>query len=361
MKMVKIWLKPLPAVDLTLLYFILIFLYFTLFDIFVCRKYVKSAFGLQMKATTAITIDTRYIKETAQSAPIIAKLNSLDRDSKGYKQAKENLLLKLDTSFPIRLRVTYNKVQKYYPLNYDLTYSQWVRMHGRRPEDLKETWLELSAIENKASEIIEKMRVFSFAEFKKRFDRTSTDTNLLSTAFSEYIKSLYEDDRVGTAISYTNAKNSLERFKKGLSFNDITPDTLKQYERWMLKQGNSFTTIGMYLRTLRSLFNKAIADGDIQQADYPFGNRKYTIPKGAGKKIALPISDIALINGYQAPENSFLEMTRDLFMFMYLANGINIKDTCLLKFSNIEGEYIRFKREKNNQDKNRSGTNSNPR
>jgi integrase/recombinase XerD len=268
-----------------------------------------------MKATTAIILDTRYKKTTSDT-------------------------------YPVRLRITYKKIQKYYPTSYNLTESQWKKMRGSRPDELKETWLLLSAIEKKASGIIDKMRLFAFTEFKKHFDRTSTDTSLLSTAFTEYIKCLYENDQVGTAISYSNAKNSLERFKKDLSFAEATPELLKQYERWMLKKGNSYTTIGMYLRNVRSLFNKAIADGEIEQSAYPFGNRKYTIPKGSGKKTALPISEMALINNYKAPKDSVLEMTQAYFMFMYLGNGINPKDTCLLKFPNMDGEYIRFKREK---------------
>lgn len=301
-----------------------------------------------MKATTAITIDTRYIKETLQSAPIIAKLDALDKAHRNYKKDRENLLLKLDTSFPVRLRVTFNKEQKYYPLDYSLTYTQWQRMNGRRPEDLKETLLKLNAIEKKASDIIEKLRVFSFTEFKNRFDRTSTNKGLLSTAFADYIKFLYQEERIGTAMVYETAQKSLEAFREGLTFNDITTDLLNKYEKWMLKQGKSLTTVGMYLRNVQCLFNNAIDDGIIDQAFYPFGRRKnqYQIPKGSGRKSALPISDIALINNYKAEPGTSRETAQPYFMFMYLANGINAKDFSLLKFSNIQGEYIRFIREK---------------
>jgi hypothetical protein len=41
----------------------------------------------------------------------------------------------------------------------------------------------------------------------------------------------------------------------------------------------SRSTIGIYLRPLRSIFNEAIADGIIKKEKcYPFGKRKYQIP-----------------------------------------------------------------------------------
>lgn len=268
-----------------------------------------------MKATTAIVLDTRYKKQNSDT-------------------------------YPVRLRITSKQVQKYFPTKFSLTESEWTKMKGKRPDELKETLLELNAIEQKASDIIDKMPVFSFDEFKKRFSRSGTDTNLLSSLFAEYIKSLYENDQVGTAISYTNAQNSIENFKKGLSLSDVTPELLKQYERWMLKKENSYTTIGMYLRCVRSVFNKAISEGVIQQSAYPFGDRKYIIPKGAGRKIALQMEDIAAIHRAKTTKGSITEKAKDLFMFMYLGNGMNIKDLCLLQYKNIEGQYIRFKRGK---------------
>ena len=59
---------------------------------------------------------------------------------------------------------------------------------------------------------------------------------------------------------------SLENFKKNLKFTDITPSFLKKYERWMLDNGKSITTVGMYLRALRAIFNQQNIDSKL----YPF-------------------------------------------------------------------------------------------
>lgn len=227
-----------------------------------------------------------------------------------------------------------------------MTQQNWDTMKGKRPGDLKDTLLEINAVESKAFDIIDKMRKFSFDEFKRRFERRSGDAGLISAAFDDYIKILNNNDQVGTAISYTNAKTSINKFREGLTFDQVTADILQQYERWMIKKGKSLTTIGMYLRCLRSLFNKAIADGDISQAEYPFGRRQHTIKKGAGRKIALELAEVGAIFDYQPDPGSNTEKAKDLFIFMYLGNGINIKDVCLLKYKNIEGDFLRYYRQK---------------
>lgn len=263
-----------------------------------------------MKATTAAVLDTRYQKVSSDT-------------------------------YPVRLRITHNKIQKYFPTKFSMTEKEWKTMKGSRPGNLKDTLLEITAIESKAAGIIDKMKTFSFDQFKKKFDLTSNGVGLVSTAFDNYIKSLSENDQVATANLYGNAKNSIEKFKPGLTFNDITPELLHQYESKMLKkEGNSLTTIGMYLRCLRSLFNKAIADGDISQADYPFGRRLHTIKKGAGRKIALQLAEVEMIYNYKAEPGSTTDKAKDFFKFMYLGYGMNIKDVCQLKYKDISSDIF---------------------
>ncbi|WP_197428790.1 tyrosine-type recombinase/integrase [Phnomibacter ginsenosidimutans] len=63
-------------------------------------------------------------------------------------------------------------------------------------------------------------------------------------------------------------------------------------------------------------------------------------------KKALTIDDISKIFYHQLPKDSTAEMCRDYWMFMYMANGINVKDMCLLKYSNVDGNTISFIRAK---------------
>ena len=80
--------------------------------------------------------------------------------------------------------------------------------------------------------------------------------------------------------------------------------------------------------------------------DYPFGKRKYTIPSGLNIKKALILEEIGMIYHYPLPENSITQMCRDYWIFLYLCNGMNVKDFCLLKYENIENDFIIFHRAK---------------
>jgi integrase len=114
----------------------------------------------------------------------------------------------------------------------------------------------------------------------------------------------------------------------------------------MLDNGNSITTIGIYLRSLRTLFNNAIADGLLTKEYYPFGKKRYEIPTGNNIKKALSLKDIGAIFHYKAKAGSMADRAKDYWIFMYLCNGINVKDMSLLKYENIKGDIIEFIRAK---------------
>lgn len=92
--------------------------------------------------------------------------------------------------------------------------------------------------------------------------------------------------------------------------------------------------------------NIAIQQGMMRIEDYPFGKRKYIIPTGRNIKKALTLDEIANIYNYNTEEKSIDDMCRDFWIFIYLCNGLNVKDFCLLKYKNIEEDFIVFNRAK---------------
>lgn len=130
-----------------------------------------------------------------------------------------------------------------------------------------------------------------------------------------------------------------------IAFATITVEWLKKYEKAMLAEGKSYTTISIYLRCMRALFNEAISIGIFKEAQYPFGKGKYEIPTGKGRKMALNLQQIKQVITY-SDESEATEQYRDLWFFSYLCNGININDLLKLKFSNIDGDEIHFYRSK---------------
>jgi len=124
-------------------------------------------------------------------------------------------------------------------------------------------------------------------------------------AYDNYISELCANDQFGSANSYRNSKSALKRFRPGkVRFEDVTKEFLNDFEKWMVENGRSISTVGIYLRTLRTIFNNAIAQGVVRPEFYPFGRRKYVIPTGRNMKRALNIDQIRQIFQYKAEPGS---------------------------------------------------------
>ena len=120
----------------------------------------------------------------------------------------------------------------------------------------------------------------------------------------------------------------------------------------MIKNKKSISTVGIYLRSLRAIFNQQNIDTSL----YPFGTgkNKYTIPASKNIKKALTVEEIARIYNYEAASMSAMDKAKDYWIFLYLSNGINIKDFCLLKWKDIKGNMLTYKRAKSQRSKRES-------
>jgi integrase len=259
--------------------------------------------------------------------------------------------LRQDGTYAVKLRITYNRVQKYYPVNVSLTTEEWDKVYSPKPrKEYKDQLLYFNEIEQKAIDIIKDMPTFSFPAFEKKFNKKPKQEMDTISLFELYIGQLKKENRIGTADSYSWALTSIKNFiatkrKKKLHFGDVTPELLKEYEEWMVTKDNSVNTIGIYLRSLRTIINIAISEGYLDKDAYPFGKRKYQIPSGKNTKKALKMVDIGSIINFETTSR-FQERARDLWVFSYLCNGANMKDIAKLKYKNIIGDQIYFIRSK---------------
>ena len=251
-----------------------------------------------------------------------------------------------DGQCAVKVKVKKKKKRKYFQTGIYLTESDFEKvMFGkRRNQEQSELYSKINQFCSKADEVINNLTVFTFNVFEEKYNENENTYNSLRTAFEARIGDLKKEKRLGTASSYECAINSLETFKKGLAFADITPTFLKQYEAWVLDQKKSITTVGIYLRGLRAIFNLQNIDSTL----YPFGDGKgkYSIPTGKNIKKALSIEELRAIYHYSGTDNKTKIMARDYWFFLYLCNGLNVKDFCLLKWENIGKDYITYERAK---------------
>ena len=249
--------------------------------------------------------------------------------------------------YPVKIQVVFNRLQRYYNTGKELSSEEWSTLAiSKSPRlmtirsDIKNSF---EKVENTVRALVEEGS-FSFDNLNIRLGKYTGDT--LNMAYKNKINSLNEAGAVGNAGVYSCSFRHLETYAgEKIAFDTITVDWLKKYEKAMLAEGKSYTTVSMYLRSMRALFNEAKSIGIVKEANYPFGKGKYEIPIGKGRKMALTLQQIKQIISYTDGAEA-TEHYRDLWFFSYLCNGININDLLRLKYSNIDGDELHFYRSK---------------
>ena len=268
--------------------------------------------------------------------------------------------IKENGKFPVKLRVYSKSVRKAKQYNTDIDLTKiefeniWINGNSNNLRGKnREIRSSLQSFEARANDEAEKLILFSFENFERKFFRKSTDGNNLIYHYNKMIDKCKEKGKIGTAESYKYSLNSILKYNihytgKEVSqfpFELITVDWLEAYEKFMIAKGRSITSVGIYLRSLRIIFNKAIEDKDINKEVYPFGKRKYQIPKSRKVKKALSNSELGILFKSK-PRNNKQEKAKDFWCFSYLCFGMNLKDILLLEFSDIKGDRFSYYRVK---------------
>jgi len=281
-------------------------------------------------------------EETLQSEKGVSLVAVLDTD----KQRK-------DGSYSIKIRIIYGRIYKYYSTKVSVSKEEYLKIckSNRLNKDLTEKRVVVHHYLKRANDVLNEMKMFSFMEFKKLFSQKRTDSKSVYTYYQNYINTLKSEDRLGTAQNYDYSMKKLKEFhgKKSIAFETITPTFLRKYENWMIAKGHSRTTVGIYCRPLKKIINDAIEDGILDSKKSPFGDVKrgrYKSPEPENPKKALTLEEIGKIINYSPRPGSPEHYYRDIWVFSYLGNGINMKDVCLLKYKDIYADSIVYAREK---------------
>ena len=261
--------------------------------------------------------------------------------------------VKKNGKYPVKLRTFTNspKKQKYYPTIFEYTESEFRQIwESKKPrKEFKDQRHQLQNLELKANEMAKRLSPFTLEKFEQQLYGLDKGNAIeIPYYYALAINRLNQNNQIRTASSYELSLKSLQKFhgKKKLTFFDIDPEWLKRYERYMREDlKRSPTTVGIYLRPLRAIFNDAIADKAIDIDRYPFGKRKYTIPAPKGTKRALSKQQLKTL--FEAePLKEEHAKAKAFWFFSYACNGMNFKDIANLKFKNISGDVIYFKRAK---------------
>jgi len=263
---------------------------------------------------------------------------------------------KANGAFPLKLRVftPQPRKQKLYSIPFEFSKEDFKKVwdNKRINKDFKEDHVRIEAIKQKANATVKEIKPFSFERFEKLFFRKKGDGASLKYHYREYINALRKNNRIGTAETYEYSFKAITRYLSTknksidkLLFYDVDVKWLKSFENYLLESNLSVTTVGIYLRPLRAIFNKAIEEKDLDKEYYPFGKRGYQIPQTKKVKKALNYEQLKRL--YLAePKNKEQEKAKDFWFLSYNCNGMNLKDLALLKYSNLNNDSLTFYRAK---------------
>ncbi len=260
-----------------------------------------------------------------------------------------------DGRYPIAIRLTHNKKVKYIFTGYSALEREW---HGKYPTYLNNKYpnqkelnqylfQQYSKVNSQLLKFEQTGKPYTVYDLHSKTINKPSPTTLFK--FTEnLIDKLTRSDRIGSAENYRTALNVVKRFSNGKDFHfeDLNYKWLTDFEAYHYSRGNSPVSLSVYLRSVRSLFNKAIMHGIVDESYYPFGRNKYRIPKGPSQKRAISKEDIIKIENLNLQINSPMWHATNYFLFSFYTMGMNWSDMAHLQLKNIVNgriDYIRLK------------------
>lgn len=159
------------------------------------------------------------------------------------------------------------------------------------------------------------------------------------------IDRLIDNNRIGTAKTYTATLNSFRRFRNGadLYFGDMDSAMIEEYEASLVNNGLIRNTTSFYMRTLRTIYNLAVEQR--LTADNNVFRHVYT---GFDKtcKRAIPTNCIKMIKRLNLSSTPSLAFARDVFLFSFYTRGMSFIDIAYLKKSDLKNGFITYRRKK---------------
>jgi len=260
---------------------------------------------------------------------------------------------KQDGTFPLVIRITYNRKSIYLPFGYNLAEKDFdaknqrirpsskiasniTRLNNGIQEKLKKIYDTISRLEEDG-----KIESLAMSSIKKEIEGKSVG----NMDFFQFIDSLILDfkkaGKYGNAEIYRTLRNRIEKFhgKRSLPFRQINYAFVKKLETNHYASGNTAGGLSVYLRTLRSVYKKAIKHGIAKENHNPFND--YSIKNGTPKRQFLNGEQLTTLKDALI-EEPFLAKARDLYMASFYLRGMNWMDMALLKGDNIQGDFERI-------------------
>lgn len=259
-------------------------------------------------------------------------------------------------------QIIHNRVVKQIKTSYHIAKSEWdekrneiiriTQVTGYRAKKLKFIRDKIEWERRRIERIIEKLgnggQQFTVEDIVKQYSVSISNSISVFEYINKQIERLYISGKERTSETYRQVLRSFMRFRNNedLYFDMINNNLMEQYERFMRMSDLCRNTTSFYMRVLRSIYNRAVADGLTKQVD-PF-KRVYTGVDKTAKR-ALNLCEIKRLKDLNLEEFPSLDFARDIFMFSFYMRGMSFIDIAYLKKKNLSDGFVVYNRKKTGQ------------
>ena len=175
--------------------------------------------------------------------------------------------------------------------------------------------------------------------------------NTIHNFSASLIQRTKQAGRYSTSGIYTSTVYSFFRIigHRSITFADLTPSLIKQYEDRLLGEGRRHNTISTYMRMLRSISHQAAEQG------IPFTHSiddlfayVFTGYEPTAKRAISPLLIRRLVN-LDLEKKPALRFSRDMFLLSFYLRGIPFVDLVHLRKTDVKHNTIYYYRHKTRQ------------
>jgi integrase/recombinase XerD len=191
---------------------------------------------------------------------------------------------------------------------------------------------------------------FSMDELKDEIKSTEKkiNNNDYFGFHQEIIDEFTTSNKTSSAKINRETLSSIKKFhsKETLKFTELNYEFIVKYDSFLRSRGGTDSGIGIRMRTIRAVFNKAIDRKLIPKQLYPFELYKVSALKKEAKREYLTAEELKTFENTDFSNNKKHQFAKDMYLFSYYCRGINFIDMMKLSSSNFfEGKisYLRNK------------------
>jgi site-specific recombinase XerD len=263
--------------------------------------------------------------------------------------------------YPIFIRIQLKSVRKLVSVKKSILPEFWndkkgeVILKSKSKEELRYLSLLDNFLKKKLAEykseylILENNKpYYTISDLSDLIEEKSKSTTVFK--FMEgYIERLEKAGKIGNSKAYKNTLGVFKKFRneKDLTFDELSYKVLKRFEEDLQGKGRKVNAISFHMRTLRSIYNKAIKEEFAHQELYPF--KDYRVKREKTAKRAIIKGNITLLKKMDLSKRPEYDKARDYFLFCFYTRGMSFIDLAHLKVSNIFNDRITYSRNKTNQ------------